>query len=152
MLRLRLVAKWVGIGASVVFLLAQVIPVDRSNPLMVQEMTADPEIMQILRRSCFDCHSNETVWPWYSYVAPVSWLVAYDVREGRRELNFSEFNRISASDLREVIEEIGEEVEEGKMPPSIYTVTHPSARLSSDDIRKLRRWAGISSDIDRDDD
>src|SRR5450759_484008 len=79
-------------GAVVVALGAiQLIPVDRTNPPVQKEMPAPPDVQAILRRSCYDCHSNETVWLWYSKVAPISWLVSRDVRQGRRELNFSDW-------------------------------------------------------------
>jgi hypothetical protein len=70
-------------------ILIQLIPIRRDNPPATGSVAAPPEVMSILRRSCYDCHSNETIWPWYSRVAPVSWLVARDVHEGRRHVNFS---------------------------------------------------------------
>ncbi|MBM3943265.1 MAG: cytochrome C [SAR202 cluster bacterium] len=75
-------------------------------------------------RACFDCHSNETVWPWYSNVAPVSWLVQRDVQEGRDELNFSQWDAGQEGD------HAAETVTDGSMPPRIYLLTHPAARLS----------------------
>ena len=71
----------------------QFIPVNRSNPPVEEEIPVLPEVKAILKRACYDCHSNETVWPGYSRVAPVSWLLAWDVGEGREELNFSTWNR-----------------------------------------------------------
>jgi hypothetical protein len=91
--------------------------------------------MAILRRACFDCHSNETVWPWYAYVAPVSWLVASDVEEGREELNFSQWDAYNADRQAHKIKECGEEVAEGEMPLWFYVPAHPEARLSQADIR-----------------
>ena len=70
----------------------QFVPVNRMNPPVTGEIGAPEKVMAILHRSCYDCHSNKTVWPWYSYVAPISWLVADDVHEGRRHMNFSEWN------------------------------------------------------------
>jgi len=99
------------IVCCVIFLLFQFVPVDRSNPPVVADLQAPVDVKSVLQRSCYDCHSNEVKWPWYSYVAPVSWLVAHDVKEGREELNFSEWDRY-ANDP-EMKEEIVEEVAEG---------------------------------------
>jgi len=77
-----------------VFVLAQAIRVERLNPPVQAEITADPAVKPLLRRACYDCHSNETVWPWYSNVAPASWLIASDVEEGRSNLNFSEWGSL----------------------------------------------------------
>src|SRR5689334_23582497 len=77
-------------GAAVIgLLLAQLIPVDRRNPPVQAEVQASAEARVLLRRACYDCHSNETVWPWYARVAPVSWVVVHDVRRGRDVVNFS---------------------------------------------------------------
>lgn len=73
----------------------QFVPVSRSNPPVETEIAVPDNVKSVLKRACYDCHSNEVKWPWYSYVAPVSWLVAYDVKEGREELNFSTWNRYS---------------------------------------------------------
>jgi len=124
---------------TVVFLGIQLVPVDRSNPPVLADLVAPPEVKAVLKRSCYDCHSNETQWPWYSRVAPVSWLVAHDVEEGREELNFSNWAR-HANDP-EIREEIVEEIEEGEMPMKAYIVTHPKAKISKDDLALLRVWA-----------
>ena len=94
----------------------QFIPVNRSNPPVEEEVPASPEVKAVLKRACYDCHSNETVWPGYSRVAPVSWLLAWDVREGREELNFSTWNRYNQKKRGKIIKEIWEEVQEGEMP------------------------------------
>lgn len=130
----------------------QLIPVDRTNPPIEQEITATPEIKSILKRACYDCHSNETVWPWYSRVAPVSWLVAWDVEEGREELNFSTWNRYGAKQRAKMIKESWEEVDEGEMPPWFYVPLHPEARLSDADRRSLAAWAGAQPSYDHEDD
>ena len=92
-------------------------------------------------RACFDCHSNETVWPWYSRVAPASWLLAKDVREGRAELNFSSWSRYSAKKQRKLLRESLTEVKEGEMPLWVYLVGHREARLSDADRAALERWS-----------
>ena len=122
----------------------QFVPVDRSNPPVTLVVDAPPEVMSILRRSCFDCHSNETVWPWYSKVAPMSWLVAKDVREGREHVNYSTWDLYDAKDRAEIIEEVAEETANGEMPLWFYVPLHPSAKLSDADLATLSAWAGVS--------
>jgi hypothetical protein len=95
----------------------------------------------VLKRACYDCHSNEVVWPWYAHVAPVSWLVARDVREGRKAVNYSTWNRLSAGDRRDALDESWEEVEDGDMPLWFYVPLHPEARLDAEDRRVLRDWS-----------
>jgi hypothetical protein len=98
-----------------------------NNPPVVSEPTwVNPEAKALAQRACFDCHSNETVWPWYSHIAPVSWLVARDVKEGRSRMNFSNWNtgrQPRGGELSEVLLQ-------GEMPPAPYLLMHPLARLS----------------------
>ncbi len=98
------------------------------------------EVELILKNSCYDCHSNETRYPWYAYIAPVSWLVVRDVKLGRAELNFSEWDNLKSRDKIKLLDEIAEEVEDGNMPIPIYTITHGDAAL--DDYKKqlLAEW------------
>src|SRR5262249_29172476 len=126
---------------GVVFVLIQWIPVERSNPPIETEMPAPPEVREVLRRACYDCHSNETVWPWYANVAPVSWLLAHDVREGREELNYSTWNRYDPAKQAKLARETWKEVEEGEMPPASYSPLHPEAKLSEQDRALLKSWA-----------
>jgi hypothetical protein len=94
----------------------------------------------ILKTSCYDCHSNETRYPWYAYIAPVSWLVVRDVKNGRDDLNFSEWGSLKSRDKIKLLDEIAEEVEDGNMPMPIYTIIHGDASL--DDVKKemLVKW------------
>lgn len=133
--------RWVLVGLATAFVGIQIIPADRSNPPVESEVPASDAVRAILRRSCYDCHSNETVWPWYSKVAPVSWLVAHDVHDGRKELNFSTWNRYTPEQRQEKLRESWEQVEEGEMPLWFYLPTHREASLSSDDRKQLRNWA-----------
>lgn len=127
-------------GAVVVALGAiQLIPVDRTNPPVQKEMPAPPDVQAILRRSCYDCHSNETVWLWYSKVAPISWLVSRDVREGRKDLNFSDWTA-SEKQLRRLAK-TPKEIAKAKMPPWFYLSIHRDARLSPQDVETLNRFA-----------
>ena len=129
------------VGMAIVLIGIQFIPVNRTNPPMEEEIVALPDVKAILKRACYDCHSNETIWPWYSQVAPASWLLAWDVAEGREELNFSTWNRYTQKKRDKIIKEIWEEVEEGEMPPWFYLPLHPDARLSENDHSVLRAWA-----------
>jgi hypothetical protein len=134
------------LGAVVVgvvaFVAIQLVPVPaRANPPVQAHIQWDSlETEQLVKDTCYDCHSNETVWPWYSYIAPVSWLVAQDVEEGREKLNFSEQ---SANDIES--EELIEEVEEGGMPLPNYIVMHPNAKLT--DKQKAHLIAGFEASI-----
>jgi Haem-binding domain len=133
------------LAAGLALVLAQAVPVDRSNPPVQGEVAAPAEVRAILRRACYDCQSNETVWPWYGHVAPVSWLLARDVREGRKEVNFSVFNQYAEKRRQRKWVEIPEQVEKGEMPPWFYTAVHPEGRLSEADRAALLRWARESA-------
>ena len=111
------------------FLLIQLLPMGKNhtNPPVVSEPNWDsPETVALLRGACFDCHSNETVWPWYSNVAPMSWLLQKDVDEARSNLNFSEWETQKGTDTR-LIKAM---IETGAMPPSRYVMLHPEAKLT----------------------
>jgi len=131
----------IGFAAIAILLAIQLIPVERSNPPVSSEVPADPATREILRRACYDCHSNETVWPWYSRVAPISLLVGHDVEEGREHLNFSTWDRYDAKKRRKKLDEVVEEVEEGNMPLWFYVPLHPEAKLSDDERRAITTWA-----------
>ena len=137
--------KWSVVGLCVAFIAIQVVPVNRTNPPVQGDFHGSPEVVSVLRRACYDCHSNETVWPWYSRVAPVSWVIAHDVNEGRAALNFSTWNRLSPGKQAEALKESWEEVAEGKMPTWYYVALHPEARLSANDQSVLRAWSGSAA-------
>jgi hypothetical protein len=126
----------------VLFGLAQLVPYGRNhtNPPVVQEVQWDsPQTLALAQRACYDCHSNETVWPWYSNVAPASWLLAADTAEARDRMNFSDWgSRSQPAEL--IVHQI-----EGEMPPSRYTAIHPAARLSADE--KAQLIAGVRASI-----
>ncbi len=128
-----------GIALAIV-LVIQIIPVTRTNPPAQGEIGVPDSVRQILARSCYDCHSYETRWPWYAYVAPVSWLVSNDVTEGREHLNFSTWQQYDAERQDDKLGEIWEEVGEGNMPPRIYLPLHGEARLSERDKAVLHEW------------
>ena len=136
--------RWIvaGAGLAAAALLAiQMVPVARANPPGRGTVTAPPEVMEALRSACFDCHSAETRWPWYSRVAPASWLIADHVREGREHLDFSSWTTLPADERAEKAEEIAEELGEGEMPLRSYTLLHPEARLDEARVEAVIRWA-----------
>jgi hypothetical protein len=110
--------------------------------------TSNPELSQVLKNSCFDCHSNQTHYPWYSHVAPVSWLVGHDVVEGREKLNFSEWNSYNKRKKIRKLEDIKEQVEKQEMPMPVYTFIHRNAKLNLEQIKLINTWASqLSEDI-----
>ena len=132
--RARVILKWSAIALVGLFAVMQLVPYgrDHANPTGGRPIAWDSErTHQLMAGACMDCHSDETKWPWYSNVAPISWLVQRDVDEGRAELNLS-------SDAAEVDEMI-ESIREGSMPPWQYKPAHPSARLSEREKRELIR-------------
>jgi Haem-binding domain len=132
----------IGYGLAAGFLLAQLVRVERTNPPVEAEIVAEPEVHALLRRACYDCHSHATVWPWYAWVAPVSWLVAHDVNHARGELDFSRFESYDAKKQRKKLGELVEEVEEHEMPLWYYVLLHPDADLSDSERARLVSWAG----------
>jgi len=119
----------------------QFVPVPRENPPVAAAITPPDEVQVLLEGSCFDCHSNQTVWPWYSRVAPVSWLIYRDVKKGRSELNFSEWGAYTDRRRDHKLEELEEKVGEGEMPLKFYLPLHPEAQLSEAERQTLIDWA-----------
>jgi hypothetical protein len=124
------------------FVAIQLIPLPRTNPPVTHDFDGPADVERVLRQSCYDCHSNETVWSWTAYVAPGSWLVVRDVHRARDEFNLSEWDRVDERDRNELPAEMVEEVEEGAMPLPPYILIHPEARVSDEDLAVLRSWAG----------
>lgn len=121
---------------------AQFIPVDRTNPPVTSEVDAPPAVLALLKRACYDCHSNRTRWPWYSHVAPVSWLLADHVHDGRADLNFSEWPVFDLEGRSLAMEDIRKEMTHHGMPLKSYLILHPEARLTDAEYDTLARWAG----------
>jgi len=119
----------------------QFVPISRTNPPVETEIAAPDSVQAILTRSCYDCHSNKTVWPWYSHVAPVAWLVASDVSGARKKMNFTTWNAYSAHQQAQKIKEIWTQVEPGDMPPWYYLLEHKNARMSDNDKAVIRDWS-----------
>ncbi|QTE38461.1 heme-binding domain-containing protein [Mucilaginibacter gossypii] len=103
--------------------------------------TVPKDVQVVLKRSCYDCHSNNTYYPWYNNIQPVAWLLAHDVNEGKEEINFDEFNNYSLSQKRHKLSDLSKEVKEGEMPMGIYTVIHRNAVLSQVEKQRLITWA-----------
>jgi hypothetical protein len=132
--------KWLirlSLGVLALVVVIQLVPYGRDHtnpPITAEPAWPSPEVRALAVRACFDCHSNETRWPWYSHVAPVSWLVQSDTMEGRAELNFSEWDR-----PQKEADEAAEVVTKGEMPPLVYFPTHPEARLSKEEQAVLSK-------------
>jgi mono/diheme cytochrome c family protein len=134
----KIISILLGVGIAA-FLLIQLVPYgkDHTNPPVTGEPAWDtPRTKELAKGACFDCHSNETVYPWYSNVAPVSWLVQHDIDEGRGYLNFSEWQAGSKRAQRAGLE-VGEQITRGNMPPSVYLLQHPEARLTDAEKQEL---------------
>lgn len=136
--------KWIAMSALfvlVALVAIQLVPVDAGNPPVAADIPASPAVKAILRRACYDCHSNETQWPWYARIAPVSWFIARDVHKGRAELNFSTWNQYSTQQRVKKLRESWQEVAVGEMPPWLYRPIHRDARLTAEDRALLLQWA-----------
>ena len=133
------------IALTFVIILAviQVFPAERTNPstdpvrTLHAQVPASTAASAVIDRSCRDCHSHQTTWPWYSRVAPVSWMVAHDVTEGRRAVNFSDWASYSVDRQRKLLREACEAVSEGEMPMWAYTLIHRDARLEAQDVSAI---------------
>jgi|GraSoiStandDraft_4_1057263.scaffolds.fasta_scaffold1074621_1 hypothetical protein len=130
-----LVAVVVGVGI-------QFIPVKGvgTNPPQRFKVDAPPQVEAILRKACFDCHSNETRWPWYAKLAPGSWLMARDVLKGRSRMNFSEWGEADDAEKTTDRENSRDQIKDGEMPPWFYLPMHPDARLSPQQKELLMSW------------
>ena len=135
--------KKILIGVVIVLVGIQFIRIDKTNPPVdaskdFMTITDPPEeVEKLIRTSCYDCHSNESTYPWYSNIAPVSWWVKDHINEAREELNFSEWGTYEWKRTDHKLEECAEEVDEGEMPLKSYLIAHSEARLSHEDRAKL---------------
>jgi hypothetical protein len=131
---------FLSLGALI--LIAQLVPYPPAeNPPIGVEVHAPAQVMSILRTSCYDCHSNETVWPWYSHVIPAKWFVRNHVVEGREHLNFSTWDSYSPERADHKLEEVMEYVEEERMPLESYVRLHGDAALDEDQRQIIVAWA-----------
>jgi hypothetical protein len=139
------------IGYAVVAWLVVVVGIQfirpaRTNPAtdpqrtLKAAMAVPPAVSSVLERSCRDCHSNDTVWPWYSNVAPMSWMVIDHVNDGRRHFNYSDWSALERDKVSKVLRGICDETKKGEMPIGSYLLLHRDARLSPDDVQTLCGW------------
>ncbi len=140
---MRKILKWSAVLLAAAVVLIQFIPVERTNPAVESELFAPDEVKQVLRKACFDCHSHETEWPWYSRVAPVSWWMADHVKDGRADLNFSRWPLFDLEAQRHLLGEIEEEIRQDEMPLKSYRLGHPEARLTAGEKEIILNWARI---------
>lgn len=132
----------------VLLIVVQAFRIDKTNPPISADLAAPAPIKQVITRACYPCHSNETVWPWYSNVAPASWMVAYDIHKGRAELNFSEWGDYTQARRLKKLQEIRDEIAAGEMPPWYYVYPmHPEGRLSAQDRGNVDDW--VASELKR---
>ncbi len=119
----------------------QFIKVEKTNPPVTGDIKAPEEVKYIFKKACYDCHSNETKWPWYSKYAPVSWLIADDVEEGRKHLNFSEWETYDDTKKSKKKSDIWEQINEDEMPIKMYTYLHPGSILDISQKKTIKEWA-----------
>jgi Haem-binding domain len=137
--------KWSALALGTLFSALQVVPVSTKTTAPAEPAhssdivrVAGPEVGAILNRSCKDCHSNETTWPWYSHVAPISWMISKHVTQGREKVNFSEWvpGKLTTNQKAEICDAVSN----GSMPLRGYTMLHGNARLSSHDVDVICNW------------
>lgn len=138
--------RTVGLVAVLLLVAIQLVPVDvRNFPVSPEGSiygieTVPMEVKSVFESSCNNCHSNQTRWPWYSRLAPASWIVAHDVHEGRRHMNFSEWSSYSQKKRDEKLENICDQLMNGDMPDGKYLLIHRNARLSEGQKEAVCRW------------
>jgi heme-binding protein len=143
---LRHWTKRVGLAVVLGLFACQLVPANRSNPAVDPSkhfyavQGVPPEVRTVFDRSCKNCHSDETKWPWYSYVAPVSWVIAHDVYDGRKAMNFSHWGDYAASKREDKLEEICEQVTNGEMPDRKYAFFRSDARVTPEERATICQW------------
>jgi len=141
--------KKVLLGLLVLFLALQLIrPTKNQGPApgpedLIVRTDPDPGIKQLLITACYDCHSNQTRYPWYTEIQPVGWWITNHVKEGKSHLNFSALGQLPPKRVAHKLEECANEVSEGEMPLTSYKLVHPSARLTPAQRKLLSNWFGI---------
>jgi len=134
-------ARKLGLAAVALVALAQLVRFSHENPPPNGAAKLPPDVEPLLRRACFDCHSNETRWPWYGSVAPASWLVHRDVVDGRKHLNFSTWGTLPDDRRARKQRGIAKAVASGEMPMWFYVPLHPEAKLTPDEKERISAWA-----------
>jgi hypothetical protein len=145
--RLRTTASFTAVavlliaGSAFIHPFGEVRRQDASRPLLADDANIDPVTKALLERSCQNCHSEKTAWPWYSYSPPVSWLIERDVSTARAHLNLSRWNEYSETQRETLLAAIGAAVRNHQMPPRRFTLLHPEAVLSPREEQQIYRWA-----------
>lgn len=129
------------VALMVVAVAIQFVPVKRTNPETNPNLEIQGSMIDVLARSCFDCHSHHASWPWYSRVAPVSWALSHHVEEGREKLNFSLWQQYSEETRRHLAAEAVVEIDQDEMPLPIHLLLHRNARISSPERDRLAAWS-----------
>ena len=143
---IRRVFKWLLILIVVAFIAIQFKRPARTNPPVEESQTLaahtqmTPEVADILARSCYDCHSNRTTWPWYTNVAPISWFIVDHVNEGRADLNFSEWGKYEQRRQDRRLQQMCDFAQDGSMPLSSYTPMHAGSKLTPGQVKTLCDW------------
>jgi len=151
-MKIKRIVKVFAVVFGILFILIQFVQPNRENPpvdlaqTMQTELNVPPNVASLLRRGCMDCHSNETHWPWYAYVAPVSWLTSYDVAEGRKHFNMSEWGKYKFSKKVNILGGINSTVKEKEMPLPKYILLHPEADFSDAERDTLSTWARLAAE------
>jgi len=141
-----LTPKRIIVGLIVIIILMQFFRIDKTNPEydpandFITSMNPPKEIADMLKVACYDCHSNETRYPWYTNIAPISWWIKDHINEGRRELNFSLWKTFNARRTNHKLEEGNEKVKNHDMPLKSYLIMHNDARLSDDQRKQLAAY------------
>jgi hypothetical protein len=147
--RLKRKLKWGFAVAVAGFVLLQLTNPARTNPPVVNDLMATdpppPPVAAMLHAACYDCHSSETRWPWYSHIAPMSWLIAGDVKEGREYLNLSEWPAPDPRRAAKWLDRMSDEITSGEMPLTKYTNIHADARLTDAQRNVLTDWLDAKS-------
>ena len=147
--------KYVVIALAVLFAVAQFVRPDITNPpvdpaeRLEASVDVPADIAAILKRSCNDCHTNETAYPWYSQMTPVNWWLKSHIDHGREHLNFSTWAKYTPNQKEKRLEEVCEVLESGEMPLPSYLWGHREAVLSAEDSQKLCKWARASKPLSR---
>ena len=146
---MRRFLKVLALSVAILFASVQFVRPNRTNPPVDQaqaiesHLSVTPEVAAIFERACKDCHSNQTDWPWYSHITPVSWFLADHVEHGRKELNFSVWSSYDRDQADTLLNDICREAKQGTMPLSSYTLLHRSAKLSPRDVQTLCAWSKV---------
>jgi hypothetical protein len=141
---MKRILKWGFLALMVAFAAIQLARPARTNPPVITDFlkttAAPPDVSAMFRAACYDCHSDETRWPWYSRIAPMSWQIAQDVNHGRRHVNLSEWPADKPDLARKKIEDMSDEIDDGDMPLGKYTLIHKDARLTPQQRHRLTEW------------